>query len=153
MNVIDGLMNGNGYKLAVIVARYNGFITESLLEGSLDVLKRYGVSEEDIKVIRVPGAFEMPVVLQRVAKSKNYDGAICLGAIIRGDTPHFDFVASENAKGMQKVMLDNDFAVTNGVITTNNLEQAIERAGVKAGNKGAEAALALIETLSVLKQI
>ncbi|MCO4782243.1 MAG: 6,7-dimethyl-8-ribityllumazine synthase [Candidatus Cloacimonetes bacterium] len=153
MNVIDGMMNGNGYKIAVIVTRFNGFITESLLEGCLDALKRYGVGEQDIKVVRIPGAFEMPVVLQRVAKSGDYDGAICLGAVIRGETPHFDFVASENAKGMQKVMLDNDFAVTNGVITTNNLEQAIERAGVKAGNKGAEAALAMIETLSVLKQI
>ena len=153
MNVIDGMMNGEGYKVAVIVTRFNGFITESLLDGCLDTLKRHGVSDEDVKVIRIPGAFEMPVVLQRVAQSKDYDAAICLGAVIRGDTPHFDFVASENAKGMQNVMLDHTFVVTNGVITTNNLEQAIERAGVKAGNKGSEAALAMIETLNVMKQI
>ncbi|PCJ19881.1 MAG: 6,7-dimethyl-8-ribityllumazine synthase [Candidatus Cloacimonadota bacterium] len=153
MNIIDGMMNGSGFKIAVIVTRFNGFITESLLDGCMDALKRHGVSLEDVKVIRIPGAFEMPVVLQKVAMSKKYDGAICLGAVIKGETPHFDFVASENAKGMQKVMLDHNFVVTNGVITTNNLEQAIERAGVKAGNKGAESALALIETLDVMKQI
>lgn len=150
---LEGQLVGTGYRIAVIVARFNSFITEALLNGALDCLRRHGVDPENLDVIRVPGAFEMPLVLKKVATSQRYDGAVCLGAVIRGDTPHFDFVAAENAKGIHQVMLQNDFPATNGVLTTNTLEQAIERAGVKAGNKGGEAAIALIELISVLKNV
>jgi 6,7-dimethyl-8-ribityllumazine synthase len=138
---------------ALIVARFNAFITERLLEGALDVLKRHGVKESNLTIVRVPGAFEMPLVAQRLAASKKYQAIIALGAVIRGGTPHFDYVAGECTKGLASVSLQYDIPLAFGVLTTDNIEQCIERAGTKAGNKGAEAALSAIEMVSLGKQL
>ncbi|HEX5637610.1 MAG: 6,7-dimethyl-8-ribityllumazine synthase [Gammaproteobacteria bacterium] len=140
-------------RFALVVARFNGFIVESLLAGALDTLKRYGVPDDRITVIKVPGAYEMPVVVQRLAQTGSYEAIIGLGAVIRGSTPHFDFVAGEAAKGMSSVALDHGIPVIFGVLTTDTIEQAIERAGTKAGNKGAEAAATAIEMVNVLAKI
>jgi len=134
---------------ALIVARFNAFITERLLEGALDVLKRHGVKDEHLTIVRVPGAFEMPLVAQRLAASKKYQAIIALGAVIRGGTPHFDYVAGECTKGLAAVSMQYDIPVAFGVLTTDNIEQCIERAGTKAGNKGAEAALSAMEMVSL----
>ncbi|MBW7876173.1 MAG: 6,7-dimethyl-8-ribityllumazine synthase [Candidatus Cloacimonetes bacterium] len=153
MPKIEGILTGQGLKIAVLVARFNSFVTEALLNGAVDGLRRHGVDPKDITVIKLPGAYEMPFVLKQVAMSQRYDGAVCLGAVIRGDTPHFDFVASENAKGIQKIMLDHDFPSAWGVITTNTVEQAVDRAGVKSGNKGYEAAVTVIELIQLGKAV
>lgn len=152
MAVIEGNLDGKGLRVAIIQARFNSFIASALVEGAKEGLRRHGVDEENIDIIKVPGAYEIPYVLQKVARSGNYDGAVCLGAVIRGATPHFDFVAGENASGIQDVMLTEDFPAAYGVITPNNLEQAIERAGVKSGNKGYEAAVAAIEMINLSKE-
>ena len=152
MAVIEGNLDGKGLRVAIIQARFNSFIASALVEGAKEGLRRHGVDEENIDIIKVPGAYEIPYVLQKVARSGNYDGAVCLGAVIRGATPHFDFVAGENASGIQDVMLTEDFPAAYGVITPNNLEQAIERAGVKSGNKGYEAAVAAIEMINLGKE-
>lgn len=152
MAVIEGNLDGKGLRVAIIQARFNSFIASALVEGAKEGLRRHGVDEESIDIIKVPGAYEIPFVLQKVARSGNYDGAVCLGAVIRGATPHFDFVAGENASGIQDVMLTEDFPAAYGVITPNNLEQAIERAGVKSGNKGYEAAVAAIEMINLSKE-
>ncbi len=152
MKIIEGHMNGNGLKAAIIVSRFNSFITERLLEGAIDGLTRHGVSKEDIDIYKVPGAFEIPLIAQKVA-SKNYDGVICLGAVIRGSTPHFDYVANEVSKGIAHVSLQHNKPVIFGVLTTDTIEQAIERAGTKSGNKGYDAALSLIESSNLLKGI
>ena len=152
MAVIEGNLDGKGLRVAIIQARFNSFIASALVEGAKEGLRRHGVDEESIDIIKVPGAYEIPYVLQKVARSGNYDGAVCLGAVIRGATPHFDFVAGENASGIQDVMLTEDFPAAYGVITPNNLEQAIERAGVKSGNKGYEAAVAAIEMINLSKE-
>lgn len=151
MNIKEGRLDAQGLKIAIIVSRFNSFITEALLSGAQDALIRHGLKTENLDVYKIPGAYEMPLVLKHVAKLREYDGAICLGAVIRGDTPHFDFVAAENAKGIQNIMLKFEFPVVNGVLTTNTLEQAVERAGVKAGNKGFDAAMALIELIRLLE--
>ena len=153
MERIEGKLNGKGLKIAVIQARFNSFICSALLDGALDCLRRHEVAEEDVTVIKIPGAFEIPLVLKKVAESGKYDGAVCLGAVIRGATPHFDYVAGESARGMIQVMIDSGFPASNGIITTNNMEQAIERAGVKSGNKGSEAAVTLLELIHVTKSI
>ncbi|WP_371377790.1 6,7-dimethyl-8-ribityllumazine synthase [Thalassotalea aquiviva] len=154
MNVIEGSFNASGKKFAIVVSRFNSFIVESLLEGAVDALKRQGqVAENDITIIRVPGAYELPVAAKRVAKKGNFDAIIAIGAVIRGGTPHFDFVAGECNKGLAQVAMEFDVPVAFGVITTDSIEQAIERAGTKAGNKGAEAALSAIEMVNVLDQI
>ncbi|MHB1350967.1 MAG: 6,7-dimethyl-8-ribityllumazine synthase [Desulfobulbaceae bacterium] len=147
---IEGNLNGAGRKLGIVVARFNSFISEKLLEGAMDALVRSGVDSGDIEVARVPGAFEIPLVTQRMAKSGKYDAVICLGAVIRGATPHFDFVAGEVAKGTAQVMLDTGVPVLFGVLTTETIEQAIERAGSKAGNKGSEVAVAALEMINLL---
>ena len=152
MAVIEGNLDGKGLRVAIIQARFNSFIASALVEGAKEGLRRHGVDEESIDIIKVPGAYEIPYILQKVARSGNYDGAVCLGAVIRGATPHFDFVAGENASGIQDVMLTEDFPAAYGVITPNNLEQAIERAGVKSGNKGYEAAVAAIEMINLSKE-
>jgi 6,7-dimethyl-8-ribityllumazine synthase len=152
-NYIEGNLQGNGYKIGIVVSRFNSFISEKLLEGSLDILVRSGVQAEDIDVARVPGAFEIPLVTQKMARSKRYDALICLGVVIRGATPHFDFVANEVAKGSAQVMLDSGIPVLFGVLTTESIEQAIERAGSKAGNKGADVALAALEMISLMKKL
>ncbi|TLU67694.1 6,7-dimethyl-8-ribityllumazine synthase [Thalassotalea litorea] len=154
MNVIEGSFAAQGKKFAIVVSRFNSFIVESLLEGAVDALKRQGqVNDEDITVVRVPGAYELPVAAKRLAKKSDFDAIIAIGAVIRGGTPHFDFVAGECNKGLAQVAMEFDTPVAFGVITTDTIEQAIERAGTKAGNKGAEAALSAIEMVNVLEQL
>jgi 6,7-dimethyl-8-ribityllumazine synthase len=149
----EGLLLGKGLKFGLVVSRFNDFFTAKLLEGAQDVLLRHGVLEADIDVARVPGAFEIPLIAQIMAQTKKYDAIVCIGAVIRGGTPHFEYVAAEVSKGIAKVSLDTGLPVTFGIITADTLEQAIERSGTKAGNKGAEAALAAIEMVSLIKGI
>jgi 6,7-dimethyl-8-ribityllumazine synthase len=149
----EGHLQAAGIKVGIVVARFNAFISERLLEGALDSLKRSGAGEEDIEVARVPGAFEMPLVAGHMARSGRYDAVICLGAVIRGATAHFDLVANEAAKGIAQVGLEYKLPVIFGVLTTDTIEQAIERAGSKAGNKGAEAAVAAVEMVNLLKAV
>ena len=152
--LIEGDFAPQTAKYGIVVARFNSFIVESLLAGAIDALKRHaGIAEEAIEVVRVPGAFELPLAAQAMAASNKYDAIIALGAVIRGSTPHFDFVAGECAKGLGVVGLDTGLPVINGVLTTDSIEQAIERSGTKAGNKGSEAALTAIEMVNLLKAI
>ena len=154
MNVIEGNFEAKGKKFAIVVSRFNSFIVESLLEGAVDALKRHGsVNDNDITVVRVPGAYELPIAAKKVAAKNEFDAIIAIGAVIRGGTPHFDFVAGECNKGLAQVSLESSIPVSFGVITTDSIEQAIERAGTKAGNKGAEAALGALEMVNVLEQI
>lgn len=140
-------------RYAIVVGRFNSFVVEHLLEGAIDTLKRHGVPEENITVAYAPGAWELPLVVKKFAQAKKHDAIIALGAVIRGSTPHFDFVAGECAKGLGVVALESTLPVINGVLTTDSIEQAIERSGTKAGNKGSEAALTAIEMVQLLKQI
>jgi len=153
MNTFEGQLNGEGLKIGIVVGRFNDFISSKLLDGSVDCLKRHGVNEEDIQVAWVPGAYEIPLIAKKMAQTKRYDSIICLGAVIRGGTPHFEYVSSEVAKGVSRVSLDEDLPVIFGVITTDSLEQAIERAGTKAGNKGWDAAMSAVEMSTLLKRI
>lgn len=154
VNHIDGALDQNQHlKIAIAVGRFNGFLVESLVEGALDALLRHGVQGQNIDVVRVPGAFELPLTAKRLANAGKYDAIVVLGAIIRGSTPHFDIVANESAKGLSHVALHHDIPVINGILTTENIEQTIERAGTKAGNKGYEAAMTAIEMVSVLKAL
>jgi len=153
MNTIEGKLTAGNGKFAVLVARFNSFIVESLLEGALDTLKRHGVDEKSIDIIRVPGAFEMPIAAQKLASQSKYDAIIALGAVIRGGTPHFDYVAGECVKGLSQVSLNADIPVSFGVLTVDSIEQAIERAGTKAGNKGAEAAITALEMVNLFAQM
>ena len=152
-HVIEGKLLGKGKKVAIIASRFNDFITARLMEGAMDALARHGVTEKDITVYRVPGAFEIPSVARKVAAASKADGIICLGAVIRGSTPHFDYVASEVSKGVALVGLDATVPVIFGVLTTDTIEQAIERAGTKSGNKGFDAAMALLEMMDLYSQI
>ena len=149
----EGMLLGKGLKLGVVVPRFNDFITRRLLEGAQDALIRHGVDEDDIEVAWVPGAFEIPLIAQKLAQTKKYDAVICLGAVIRGGTPHFEYIASELTKGIAKVSLDTGLPVIYGVITADTLEQAIERAGTKEGNKGSQAAVNAIEMANLVKGI
>ncbi|HBX26670.1 MAG TPA: 6,7-dimethyl-8-ribityllumazine synthase [Gammaproteobacteria bacterium] len=153
MQVIEGKYTDAGGRYAIVAGRFNQFVVDSLVEGAIDVLIRNGVSEDNIKVVRVPGAYELPLVAQAVAEKGDVDAIVALGAVIRGSTPHFDYVAGESAAGLSKVQLDTGVPCAFGVLTVEDIEQAIERAGTKAGNKGAEAAMVAIEMVSVLKQI
>ena len=148
---IEGNLKGDGKKFGIVVARFNSFIAEKLLEGALDSLVRSGVAEADIEVVRVPGAYEIPLIAKKMAASQKYDALICLGAVIRGATPHFDVVVNEVSKGTAQVSLDTGVPVLFGVLTTDTIEQAIERAGTKAGNKGGEVAIAAIEMANVVE--
>ncbi|ACX53058.1 6,7-dimethyl-8-ribityllumazine synthase [Ammonifex degensii KC4] len=150
---LEGKLLGEGLKFALVVGRFNEFITQKLLDGALDALYRHGVAEENIVVAWVPGAFEIPLVARRLAASGKYDAVICLGTIIRGATPHFDYVAAEAAKGVARAALDTGVPVIFGIITADNLEQAIERAGSKAGNKGFAAAMSAIEMANLMRQL
>ena len=153
-NSIEGDFAPQEAKYGIVVARFNSFIVESLLSGAIDALKRHGgVKEEMIDVVRVPGAYELPLVAQAMAANGDYDAIIALGAVIRGSTPHFDFVAGEASKGLASVGMSHELPVIFGVLTTDTIEQAVERAGTKAGNKGAEAALSAIEMVSLLRKI
>ncbi|MFW5910177.1 MAG: 6,7-dimethyl-8-ribityllumazine synthase [Thiohalospira sp.] len=147
----EGALRAGNARYCLVVSRWNSFIVESLEKGALDTLKRHGAEDADLSIVRVPGAFEMPVVIERLAAKGGYDAIIALGAVIRGGTPHFEYVASECVKGMAQVSLKHGLPVTFGVLTVDTIEQAIERAGTKAGNKGAEAAMAAIETANALK--
>ncbi|MCH4248851.1 MULTISPECIES: 6,7-dimethyl-8-ribityllumazine synthase [Acinetobacter] len=151
---IEGVLHlANEDRYAIVVGRFNSFVVEHLLEGAIDTLKRHGVAEENITVAYAPGAWELPVVAKKLAATQKFDAIIALGAVIRGSTPHFDFVAGECAKGLGVVGLDSTLPVINGVLTTDSIEQAIERSGTKAGNKGSEAALTAIEMVNLLKAI
>src|SRR5919206_1924933 len=151
--VIEGQLSAQGLRFAVIVSRFNSFITERLLGGAMDALSRTGADTEQIDVVKVPGSWEVPVVAGELARSKRYDAVICLSAVIRGDTPHFDYVASEAAKGIAHVSADTGVPVAFGVLTTNTLEQAIDRAGAKGGNKGFDAAMTAIEMANLLRKL
>ncbi|BAU23660.1 6,7-dimethyl-8-ribityllumazine synthase [Caldimicrobium thiodismutans] len=151
--IVEGYFEGQDLNLAIVVSRFNVFITQKLLEGAIDVLRRHQVSEENIYIAWVPGAFEIPLVAKKLARSQRFDAVICLGAIIRGATPHFDYVAAEASKGIAQVMLETEVPVIFGILTTDTIEQAIERAGTKAGNKGAEAAFTALEVANLLKRI
>ncbi len=149
---LAGDFNPGEAKFALAVARFNSFIVESLLEGAVDALQRHGVKDDCIEIVRVPGAFELPVIVQAMANSGKYQSVIALGAVIRGSTPHFDIVADASAKGLSSIALASGLPIINGILTTDSIEQAIERAGTKAGNKGAEAAVTAIEMVSLLNK-
>ena len=154
MQVIEAGLSAKGKKFAIVVARFNSFIVESLLDGAIDTLKRVGnVDDADITVVRIPGAFELPLAVQKVAASKQYDAIIALGAVIRGGTPHFEYVAGECTKGIAQVMMQYGLPVSFGVLTVESIEQAIERAGTKMGNKGGEAASSALDMVNVLAQL
>ena len=150
---MEGVLRPTAARFSIVVARFNSFVVESLLSGAIDALVRHGVAEKDIEVIRVPGAFELPLAVKKVAESRKPDAIIALGAVIRGGTPHFDYVAGECTKGVASVMLDTGIPISFGVLTTDSIEQAIERSGTKAGNKGADAALGALEVVSLLRNL
>ena len=150
-NIIEGKITAEGYRFAIIVSRFNDFISSKLVEGAMDALVRHGADEEQISLVKVPGAFEIPIAAKKLAGTGNYDAIVCLGAVIRGATPHFDYVAAEVSKGIAVIALETGIPVTFGVLTTENLEQAIERAGSKSGNKGWDAAVAAMEMVSLFK--
>ena len=152
-NILEGYLNGKDLKIGIVVARFNEFITSKLLSGAIDTLRRHETNEDDIDVAWVPGAFEIPLIAAKMAKSEKYDAIICLGAVIRGSTSHYDYVCNEASKGISAVSLKYDLPVMFGVITTENIEQAIERAGTKAGNKGYDCALGAIEMVNLIKEI
>ncbi len=153
IKTIEGQLSAKGLKFAIVASRFNDIIVDRLIGGAVDYLTRHGAERSDLTIIRIPGAFELPIVCQNIAKKGEYNGIIALGAVIRGATPHFDFVANEATKGLAQISLQYNTPVGFGLLTTDNLEQAIERAGSKAGNKGVEAAAALLETVRVLEQI
>ena len=152
-NIIEGKLDATGFKVGLAVSRFNSFISERLLEGAIDALRRHGADENDLDVVRVPGAFELPMVTKKMVESGKYDAVICLGAVIRGATPHFDYVSAEVTKGIASVSLDAGVPVAFGVLTTDNIEQAVERAGSKSGNKGFEAATTIIEMVNLYRSM
>lgn len=153
MKVYEGKLTAENLKIGIVVGRFNEFIGSKLLSGALDCLKRHGASEDDIEISWVPGAFEIPLIAKKMAAMKKYDAIICLGAVIRGATPHFDYVSNEVSKGVAQVALNSDIPVIFSVLTTDNIEQAIERAGTKSGNKGYDGAMAAIEMANLIKQL
>ena len=153
MRTFEGKFDGRNVKIAIVAGRFNEFITSKLIGGALDVLKRNDVSEENIDIVWVPGAFEIPLIAKKLANTQKYDAIITLGAVIKGSTPHFDYVCAEVSKGVAQISLQSELPVIFGVLTTNNIEEAIERAGTKAGNKGADAAFSAIEMINLIKEI
>lgn len=153
MNTYEGNLVSKGYKFALVVSRFNEFISNKLLEGAVDCLIRHEVRDEDITVIRTPGAYEIPLIAQEAAKSGKYDAVICLGTLIRGATPHFDYISAEVTKGVAQVGLTYNMPIIYGILTTETIEQAIERAGTKSGNKGWNAAIAALEMVSLLQEM
>ncbi|BCS89673.1 6,7-dimethyl-8-ribityllumazine synthase [Pseudodesulfovibrio sediminis] len=153
VKTIEGQLNSKGLKIAIVAARFNDFIVDRLISGAVDYLVRHGGSEEDLTLVRLPGAFELPIAAQKLARSGDYDGVVVLGAVIRGATPHFDYVCNECAKGVAQASMESGVPMGFGLLTCDSLDQAIERAGSKAGNKGVEAASALLETIRVLEQL
>ena len=153
MKILEGKLVAEGLKIGIVVARFNEFITSKLLSGAEDTLVRHGASSDDITVAWVPGAFEIPLIAKKMAKSGKYDGIICLGAVIRGATSHYDYVCNEVSKGVALVNMETEVPTAFGVLTTENIEQAVERAGTKAGNKGSDAAMAVIEMINLTKEL
>lgn len=157
MKIYEGSLKAGGLKIAVVLSRFNAFLSDRLLEGALDALRKTGAEDKDLSIYKVPGSFEVPVVVKKIVSRKNndnkpVDGVICLGALIRGDTPHFDHISAEVTKGLAQIAMEDGIPVAYGILTVDTIEQGIERAGTKAGNKGHDAALALIETLTLLKK-
>jgi 6,7-dimethyl-8-ribityllumazine synthase len=152
MKTFQGKLQAKDLKIGIVLSRYNQFISERLLEGAADALQKLGAEDSDIFVYKVPGSFEVPIVAKKLAKSGTVDGILCLGALIRGDTPHFDFLSAEVTKGLAQIAMEDGVPVSFGILTVDTIEQGIERAGTKAGNKGYDAAFALVETLSLLKE-
>lgn len=153
MKKIEGKFNGKGIKIGIVAGRFNEFITSKLVGGAVDVLKRNDVNDEDIDIAWVPGAFEIPLITKKMAESKKYDAIITLGAVIKGSTPHFDYVCAEVSKGVAQISLQTGLPIMFGVLTTNNIEEAIERAGTKAGNKGSDVAFGALEMIDLIKNI
>ena len=153
INILEGQLTGVNKKFAIVLSRFNSIFTERLLEGAVDCLKRHGVNDSDITVARVPGAFEIPIICQKLAKTDRFDGIIALGAVIRGDTPHFDYVAAEVSKGIAAVSLSSNTPIAFGVLTTDTIEQAEARSGSKGGNKGFDAAMIILEMVSLADKI
>lgn len=151
--VFEGQLDARGLRFALLVSRFNSFVTERLLAGALDALQRCGAAETDIEIVRVPGSWEMPAAAAALARQQRFDAIICLGAVIRGETPHFDYIAAEAAKGLAQVSMETGVPVAFGVLTTNTLEQAIDRAGAKGGNKGFEAAMTAVEMANLLRKL
>jgi len=150
---IEGKLKAEGLRFAIVASRFNDFISRRLIDGATDALLRHGADEKNIEIVRVPGSFEIPLVAKKVAGSKKYDAVICLGAVIRGATPHFEYISAEVAKGIAQVSLESEIPVAFGILTTDNIEQAIERAGTKSGNKGWDAALSAIEMANLLREL
>ncbi len=153
MKTYEGKLWAEGLRFGIVLSRFNSFITERLLEGALDCLKRHGCKEEDVEIFKVPGSFEIPLMAKKLAKSDKFDAVIALGAVIRGETPHFDYVAAEVSKGIALVSLETEKPIAFGILTTDTVDQAIDRAGAKAGNKGWEAALTAIEMVNLLREV
>lgn len=151
--IIEGKLDARGLRFGIVVSRFNSFISDRLVEGALDALMRHGAEADSVQIVRVPGAYEIPMTAKKMVEAARYDAVICLGAVIRGATPHFDYVSAEVSKGIAAVSLDSGVPVTFGVLTTDNLEQAIERAGSKAGNKGFDAAVSAIEMVNLFKAL
>jgi 6,7-dimethyl-8-ribityllumazine synthase len=152
MKIHQGKLQAKGLRIAIVVSRFNSFISERLLEGALEALQKMGAQETDLTVYKVPGSFEVPLVAKKIAKSKAADGILCIGALIRGDTPHFDYLSAEVTKGLAQIAMDDGIPVAFGILTVDTVEQGIERAGTKAGNKGYDAAFSLVETLNMIKE-
>ncbi len=151
--ITEGTLDAKGLKFAILVSRFNSFVTERLLAGALDALARTGAAAEDVEIVKVPGSWEIPVAAAELARQKRHNALICLSAVIRGDTPHFDYIAAEVAKGLAQITLETGVPVSFGVLTTNTLEQAIDRAGAKSGNKGFDAAMSAVETANLMARL
>jgi len=152
MKTFQGKLQAKGFKIGIVVSRFNSFISDRLLEGALEALGKAGAQDADLTVYKVPGSFEVPLVVKKIARAKTVDGILCIGALVRGDTPHFDFLSAEVTKGLAQIAMDDGVPVGFGILTVDSVEQGIERAGTKAGNKGYDAALALVETLNLIKE-
>lgn len=152
MKIHQGKLQAKGFKIGIVVSRYNSFIADRLLEGALEALHKTGAQETDITIYKVPGSFEIPMLARRIARAKTVDGILCIGALVRGDTPHFDFLGAEVTKGLAQVAIEDGLPVSFGILTVDTVEQGIDRAGTKAGNKGYDAAMSLVETLSLIKE-
>ncbi len=152
MKVYQGTLQAKGLKIAIVLSRFNAFISDRLLEGALDALHKMGAEEEDLSLYKVPGSFEVPLVAKKLAREGKFDGILCLGTLIRGDTPHFDFLSAEVTKGLAQISMEEQIPLAYGILTVETIEQAIERAGTKAGNKGYDAASSLVETIQLIKQ-
>jgi len=152
MKIYQGKLQAKGLKIGIVVSRFNHFISERLLEGALDALNKFGAEEENISIYKVPGSFEIPLLVKKLAKAKKADGIVCLGALIRGDTPHFDFLSAEVTKGLAQISIEEELPVSFGILTVETIEQGIERAGAKGGNKGWDAVVSLVETLNLIKK-